>query len=94
MISALIYYPGFGLILFDVGSCEDTIKNWAAPTTECLPRIWSKDINGLPEAIKASGAGEITDVKAVVLSHLHFDHAGGLEHFFGTGKSAALRSQP
>lgn len=24
------------------------------------------------------------DIKAVVLGHLHTDHAGGLEYFFGT----------
>ncbi|KAH8810595.1 metallo-beta-lactamase superfamily protein [Xylogone sp. PMI_703] len=84
MISGLIHYPGVGLILFDVGSCEDVIKNWTREIIECTPRTWEKSINGLPEAIKAIGAGEIKDVKAVVLSHLHMDHAGGLEHFFDT----------
>lgn len=82
MIAALIYYPGYGLILFDVGSCEDNIQHWAANTSACLPRIWSQDIHGLPAAISASGAGTISDIKAVILSHLHFDHAGGLENFF------------
>jgi glyoxylase-like metal-dependent hydrolase (beta-lactamase superfamily II) len=86
MISVLLFYPEIGLILFDVGSSEDIIKNWDPAYTECTPRIWDKAVHGLPEAIKATGAGEIQDVKKVVLSHLHLDHAGGLEHFFDTGK--------
>ncbi|KAJ8097117.1 metallo-beta-lactamase superfamily protein [Lipomyces tetrasporus] len=84
MIAALVYHPDVGLVLFDTGSCEDVIKSWGAKALECGPRIWDKSVHGLPEAIKATGAGNITDVKAVVLSHLHSDHAGGLEHFFGT----------
>ncbi|KAK5462720.1 hypothetical protein LTS15_002432 [Exophiala xenobiotica] len=85
MISVLVSYPGVGLILFDVGSSEDIIENWDRTYTECTPRIWDKAVHGLPEAIKGTGAGEIGDVKIVVLSHLHLDHAGGLEHFFDTG---------
>lgn len=87
MISLLLYYPGFGLILFDTGSAEDVIASWGQKAVECQPRIWSKEKNGLPEAIKATGAGTIKDVKMIVMSHLHCDHAGGLEHFMDTGKS-------
>ncbi|KAJ4162853.1 hypothetical protein NW754_014271 [Fusarium falciforme] len=81
MIAALVYHPDVGLILFDAGSCEDAIASWGQQALECTPRIWDKQIHGLPEAIKATGAGDISDVKAVVMSHLHQDHAGGLEHF-------------
>lgn len=62
------------------------IKSWDKEFFECAPRTWEKDIHSLPAAIKATGAGEIGDVKAVVMSHLHLDHAGGLEHFFGTSE--------
>lgn len=37
----------------------------------------------LPNAIKATG-NDIKDVKAIIMGHLHADHAGGLEHFLGT----------
>ncbi|KAH8202514.1 hypothetical protein TruAng_003322 [Truncatella angustata] len=84
MIAALLYHPDIGLMLFDTGSCEDVIDSWGAKSLECCPRIWSKSHHGLPEAIKATGAGDISDIKAIVLSHLHQDHAGGLEHFFDT----------
>ncbi|OOO04955.1 beta-lactamase domain protein [Aspergillus oryzae] len=84
MIAGLLYHPDVGLILFDTGSREDVIKSWDKEFLECAPRAWDKDIHSLPAAIKATGAGEIGDVKAVILSHLHLDHAGGLEHFFGT----------
>lgn len=86
MIAGLLYHPDKGLILLDTGSREDIIQSRDKEFLECAPRIWDKNIHSLPEAIKATGAGEIGDVKAVVMSHLHLDHAGGLEHFFGTGK--------
>jgi glyoxylase-like metal-dependent hydrolase (beta-lactamase superfamily II) len=36
----------------------------------------------LPEALDKSGIG-IDDIHAVAVSHLHWDHAGGLRHFAG-----------
>lgn len=84
MICIMIYYPGVGLILYDSGSPEDVIANWDHADLECTPRIWNKEENGLPEAIAATG-NNIKDVKVVIMSHLHMDHAGGLEHFMGTG---------
>lgn len=86
MFAALIQHPSVGLILFDTGSCEDAIANWDSAMIECMPRVWQKEIHSLPAAIETTGAGSIKDVKKVILSHMHFDHAGGLEHFLDTGK--------
>ena len=54
-----------------------------APMTDLFPRTVYNDEHRLAAAIKATG-NDIKDVKAVVLGHLHLDHAGGLEQFFGT----------
>jgi len=37
----------------------------------------------LDAQIRLTG-NDIRDVKAVIIGHLHLDHAGGLEHFRGT----------
>ena len=66
MITDLLYYSDVGLILFDTGPREDVIKSWDKEFLECAPRIWDKDIHSLPAAIKATGAGEISDAKAVI----------------------------
>lgn len=90
MIAALILHPDIGLILFDAGGCEDIFKNWPASTTEGTPRTWEKGVHSLPAAVEATGAGTVKDIKAVVLSHLHYDHAGGLEHFMNTGLQSSI----
>ncbi|KAJ5146534.1 uncharacterized protein N7515_001098 [Penicillium bovifimosum] len=83
LLSALIEYPGVGLILYDTGCAEDLEVKWPAPATDIFPRVEYSDNHRLPNAIKATG-NDIKDVKAVIVSHLHLDHAGGLEHFVNT----------
>ncbi|KAK9450190.1 Metallo-beta-lactamase superfamily protein [Limtongia smithiae] len=83
MISALVLHPKRGLILYDTGTCEDVLTSWGSAALECMPRYWNKEKHSLPAAIAATG-NDIKDVKIVVISHLHSDHAGGLEHFIDT----------
>jgi glyoxylase-like metal-dependent hydrolase (beta-lactamase superfamily II) len=59
------------------------IQEWGAPLTDLFPRTVYTDEMKLPNAIKATG-NDIKDVKAIIMGHLHLDHAGGLEHFIGT----------
>lgn len=50
---------------------------------DVFPRIQYEEKHHLENAIQATG-NDIKDVKAVIMGHLHIDHAGGLEHFFDT----------
>lgn len=86
MIVALLYHPDIGLILFDTGPCGDLAASWGDEAMKFGPITRDKATQGLAKAIKATGAGEIGDVKTVILSHMHCNHAGGLEHFLDTGQ--------
>jgi glyoxylase-like metal-dependent hydrolase (beta-lactamase superfamily II) len=82
VIGSLIEHPKAGLILFDTGAAPDARETWPAPVLE-LFSITHRDENRLDAAVAAAGYS-LDDVSAVVLSHLHLDHAGGLEFFRGT----------
>ncbi|GAB7331312.1 hypothetical protein MBLNU13_g02757t2 [Cladosporium sp. NU13] len=83
IMAVLIEHPDMGLILFETGCAEDVEIEWGAPLTDLFPRTVYTEEMKLPNAIKATG-NDIKDVKAIIMGHLHLDHAGGLEHFLGT----------
>lgn len=58
-------------------------QQWSSEATDLFPRTCYTQSHHLPEAIKAAGY-DIKDVQAVIMGHLHLDHAGGLEHFRNT----------
>ena len=66
----MIAHPSAGLILFDAGSskAEKHLQKNYEPSQEL-------------EAAIASTGNSITDVRIVIISHLHSDHAGGLDNF-------------
>jgi len=84
VMAALIEHPDAGLILFETGCAENVEIKWGFPVTDLFPRTTYNEEHKLPNAIKATGH-DIKDVKAVILGHLHLDHAGGLEHFIDSG---------
>lgn len=77
--AVLIDHPDVGLVLYDTGDSDrwqtenSSEVNALYPTTEHIP---------LDERLAACGV-EVSQIRRVVLSHLHFDHVGGLRHFSG-----------
>jgi glyoxylase-like metal-dependent hydrolase (beta-lactamase superfamily II) len=82
LISALIEHPKHGLLLYEVGGAADAPKLWGEQIFEVFPRTRYEDEHRLDRAIAAAGH-DIADVRGVIIGHLHFDHAGGLEFFRG-----------
>lgn len=83
IISVLILHPVDGLILFETGPGKDYPEVWGPQLIDIFARDgYTKDME-LDAAIKKTG-NDIKDVKAVIIGHLHLDHAGGLDHFRST----------
>jgi glyoxylase-like metal-dependent hydrolase (beta-lactamase superfamily II) len=79
----LIEHPDEGLILFETGSGQNWPTVWGPPYNDLFAQIEYTADKELPAAISKTGHS-IKDVKAVILGHLHLDHAGGLEYFVDT----------
>lgn len=83
IIGVLIEHPTEGLILFETGGGKDYPEVWGAPLNDIFARCDYEPDHELPAQIAKTGH-DIKDVKAVIMGHLHLDHAGGLENFKGT----------
>ena len=82
IIGALVEHPKVGPVLFDTGAAANFKELWPVVVQELFAITRYDDENHLDAAIQAAGFG-LDDIRAVVLSHLHLDHAGGLEFFRG-----------
>jgi glyoxylase-like metal-dependent hydrolase (beta-lactamase superfamily II) len=82
IIAAAIEHPKAGVILFDTGAAPNFTELWPPPVQELFAITHYGPENRLDQALVAAGLG-LDDVRAVVLSHLHLDHAGGLEFLRG-----------
>jgi glyoxylase-like metal-dependent hydrolase (beta-lactamase superfamily II) len=81
IIAALVDHPKAGLVLYDTGAGPKEL--WPPLVFELFAITDYGDERRLDTAVGAAGYS-LRDVKAVVLSHLHLDHGGGLEFFRGT----------
>ena len=84
MIAAfLIDHPTEGLILFEAGAGPNWPERWGFPLNDIFAQVDVTPEHDLDKAIEMTGHN-IRDVKAVIMGHLHADHAGGLHYFEGT----------
>ncbi|KAF2442278.1 Metallo-hydrolase/oxidoreductase [Karstenula rhodostoma CBS 690.94] len=84
MLSILIEHPTDGLILYETGAGDNYPEVVGSPINDIFARVDHDKSMDLPAQIKKTGH-DIKDIKAVIIGHLHLDHAGGLEPFRNTG---------
>ena len=82
MIGALIEHPKAGVILYEIGPAPNFQELWPGPVTEVFPITSYSEENRLDKQLEKVGY-TLKDVKAIVIGHMHLDHAGGLELFRG-----------
>lgn len=76
----LIQHPKLGNILYDTGNSPFYSSEYPESTLETYP---IPEFISIEEALKESGLTP-ADIDMIIISHLHFDHAGGLKYFRGT----------
>ncbi|MGI6072322.1 MAG: N-acyl homoserine lactonase family protein [Lachnospiraceae bacterium] len=79
MQAFLIDHPEGGYILFDTGCAPDHEEAWPAFIKEQSPYTATEEQHLLPRLAALGVKPE--DVKTVIMSHLHVDHAGCLSFF-------------
>jgi N-acyl homoserine lactone hydrolase len=79
----IVEHPGAGLVLIDTGFHASLAVDPKANLGPVLGRIFSPRMgpdDGLPDQLRARGF-QPGDVKLVVMTHLHVDHASGVSEF-------------
>lgn len=76
----LIDHPHEGLILWDTGCGTDYPEVWGPAMSDVFARVRYEPQHELRAAVKMAGY-DLEDIKTVIISHLHVDHAGGLDDF-------------
>jgi len=82
MQGVLIDHPKDGVILYEVGPAPNFKELWPEPVYQVFPITKYEEENRLDVILKKIGYS-VEDVSAIVIGHLHLDHAGGLEFFRG-----------
>jgi len=75
-------------ILWDTGSHHDAAERWG----DLYDAFYQENAPRLDDSLEAAGYS-VEEIDAVVQSHLHIDHAGGLEFFDGTDTPIYVHEQ-
>lgn len=78
--AVLIRHPEKGYILYDTGNDEEWRNTYPEAAKKVFPVARFVKIT---DALRKEGVAP-DDINTLVLSHLHFDHTGGLRYFQGT----------
>jgi glyoxylase-like metal-dependent hydrolase (beta-lactamase superfamily II) len=77
-----------GLLLLDSGECARSAKRgwfpWWNPFFQLAVDIHVEPEDEIGPRLRSLGIDPTKDLKSLVVSHLHHDHADGLSHFHGT----------
>jgi glyoxylase-like metal-dependent hydrolase (beta-lactamase superfamily II) len=82
LLGALIEHPKHGVILYEIGPAPQWKELWPAPVQEVFGITRYEEENRLDKQLAKAGY-TVNDVSAIIIGHLHLDHAGGLELFRG-----------
>ena len=85
IIAFLVEHPGAGAILIDTGLhpsvAVDKKQNLGRLMATTTARSWEMEPDqAIPDQLRAMGK-QASDVKLVVMTHLHLDHASGISQF-------------
>jgi glyoxylase-like metal-dependent hydrolase (beta-lactamase superfamily II) len=92
VIASVIEHPKIGPILFETGCCRNARQVWPKEAWEAFPITVYEEKHHLDKALEAAGYA-VKDIRAVIMGHLHLDHAGGLELFRGTDVPVYVHEQ-
>ena len=82
MYGVLIEHPQAGLILYEVGGPPNYEELWPRGVLDVFPVTTYSDEHRLDHRLHQLGY-DLDQISAIVIGHLHLDHAGGLEFFRG-----------
>jgi glyoxylase-like metal-dependent hydrolase (beta-lactamase superfamily II) len=82
MVGALIEHPKHGVIIYEAGPAPNWSELWPEPVKQVFGITRYTDENRLDNLLKSAGY-TVNDVSAIIVGHMHLDHAGGLEFFRG-----------